>query len=79
MKRAAVLVGVKKAGNLPPLKDALDGVVLMENWCKAQQYPRQRSQTKRSPFRSIGSRPRSSPWPRPRTSGSCWSTSPATA
>ena len=36
MKRAAVLIGVDKAGDLPKLKDAARGARLMETWAKAQ-------------------------------------------
>jgi hypothetical protein len=36
MKRAAVIIGVNKAGDLPKLKDAARGARLMEQWARRQ-------------------------------------------
>ncbi len=36
MKRAAILIGVDKTGNLPELKDAAKGARQMESWAKRQ-------------------------------------------
>jgi hypothetical protein len=36
MKRAAIIIGVNRVGNLPGLKDAARGAHLMEKWAKAQ-------------------------------------------
>lgn len=36
MKRAAILIGVDKTGDLPKLKDAARGALLMKTWAQAQ-------------------------------------------
>jgi len=36
MKRAAILIGIDKTGDLPKLKDAARGALLMETWARAQ-------------------------------------------
>lgn len=36
MKRAAILIGVDKTGDLPRLKDAAEGARLMQGWAQAQ-------------------------------------------
>jgi len=36
MKRAAVLIGVDRAGDMPPLKDAAKGARRMEQWARSQ-------------------------------------------
>lgn len=36
MKRAAILIGIDKTGDLPPLKDAARGALAMKKWADAQ-------------------------------------------
>jgi hypothetical protein len=36
MKRAAVIIGINKSGDLPKLKDAVRGARLVENWARQQ-------------------------------------------
>src|SRR3954451_14876362 len=45
MRRAAVLIGVRESGDLPPLSAVLPGIRDVENWANAQRFETVRTLT----------------------------------
>ena len=80
MKRAAILIGVDKTGDLPRLKDAAKGAALMKTWADAQGIDSVHLLTdEREPVTLARIKDAVKRSSRPATSASCWSISPVTA